>query len=101
MHIHAKDREDFRRGSGAHVACQEQVGELVEFLVLRADGGAPKGFWLPLTILCSHCYIAFPKFKVKKGDADEVALDRASKLSSDRDLVEEFIPYGVWLPVHG
>lgn len=62
---------------------------------------APKG---PLT---APDYFLFtllhflPQFKVKKGDADEVALRRASKLSSDRDLVEEFIACGVWLLVHG
>jgi hypothetical protein len=56
---------------------------------------------LPLSILCSHCYIAFPQFKLKKGDVNEDALRRASKMSSDRDLVEEFIACEVWTLAHG
>jgi hypothetical protein len=56
---------------------------------------------LPPSILCSHYYIAFPKFKLKKGDVNEDALCRASKMSSDRDLVEEFIACGVWPLGHG
>jgi hypothetical protein len=55
---------------------------------------------LPPSILCSHCYIAFPQFKLKKGDVNEDALHRTSKASSRRDLVEVFIAYGVWPPVH-
>jgi hypothetical protein len=50
---------------------------------------------LPLTILCSHCYVAFPQFKVKKGDQNEEALRDTARLSSDRDLVEEFVACGV------
>jgi hypothetical protein len=38
---------------------------------------------------------------VRKGDADEVALKRAAGLSSDRDLVEEFLACGVWPLSHG
>jgi hypothetical protein len=32
---------------------------------------------------------------VKKGDQNEEALRYAAQLSSDRDLVEEFVTYGV------
>jgi succinate dehydrogenase/fumarate reductase-like Fe-S protein len=42
----------------------------------------------PPAILCSHCYVAFPHFKVKKADQNEEALRHAARLSSDRDLVE-------------
>jgi hypothetical protein len=38
----------------------------------------------------------FPQFKVKKGDKNEEALHDAARLSSGRDLVEEFVAYGVW-----
>jgi hypothetical protein len=55
---------------------------------------------LPPSILCSHCYIAFPQFKLKKGDVNEVALRCASKTSSGHDLVEEFIACGVWPLAH-
>jgi hypothetical protein len=55
----------------------------------------------PSSILCSHCYMAFPQFKVKKGDKNEEALWCAVRLSSGRDLVEEFVAYGVWSLAHG
>jgi hypothetical protein len=38
---------------------------------------------------------------VKKGDWDEEALRYVARLSSDRDLVEEFVACGVWPLVHG
>jgi hypothetical protein len=50
---------------------------------------------LPPSILCSHCYVAFPQLKVKKGDRNEEALFDAARLSSDRDKVEEFVSCGV------
>jgi hypothetical protein len=50
---------------------------------------------LPPAILCSHYYVAFPRFEVEKEDEDEGALRYAACLSSGRDLVEEFIAYGV------
>jgi hypothetical protein len=56
---------------------------------------------LPLAILCSHYYMAFPRFEVAKEDEDEGALRYAARLSSGRDLVEEFIAYGVWPLAHG
>jgi hypothetical protein len=69
------------------------------FYVVRGDvEGLPA---LPPTILCSHCYLAFPHFKVKKGDRNEEALRYVARLSSDRDLVEEFVACGVWPLAHG
>jgi hypothetical protein len=47
---------------------------------------------LPAAIMCSHCYVAFPPFEVAE---DEGALRCAAHMSSGRDLVEEFIGYGV------
>jgi hypothetical protein len=55
---------------------------------------------LPPAILCSHCYVVFPRFEVVEEDKDEGALRHAARLSSGRDLVEEFIAYGVWPLVH-
>lgn len=66
-------------------------------MAMKDVEGIPR---LPLTILCSHCYIAFPQFKVRKGDANEDALHCTSKMSSGRDLVEEFIACGVWPLAH-
>jgi hypothetical protein len=56
---------------------------------------------LPPAILCSHCYVAFPQFEVAEEDEDEGALRYAARLSSGRDLVEEFIAYRVWPLAHG
>jgi hypothetical protein len=56
---------------------------------------------LPPAILCSHYYVAFPRFEVAEEDIDEGALRHAAPLSSGRDLVEEFIAYGVWPLAHG
>lgn len=56
---------------------------------------------LPTSIICSHCYVFFPQFKVKKENADEVAFHRVSELSNDQDLVEEFIACRVWPMSHG
>jgi hypothetical protein len=51
---------------------------------------------LPAAVMCSHCYGAFPQFEVAEDDEDEGALRCATGMSSGRDLVEEFIGYGVW-----
>jgi hypothetical protein len=56
---------------------------------------------LPAAIMCSHCYVAFPPFEVAEDDEDEGALRYAARMSSKRDLVEEFIGYGVWPLAHG
>jgi hypothetical protein len=55
------------------------------FYVTLKDAEGVQG--LPPSILCSHCYIAFPQFKLKKGDVTEDALHLASKMRSGRDLV--------------
>jgi hypothetical protein len=56
---------------------------------------------LPPAIMCSHCYVAFPRFEVAEDDEDEGALRYAAHMSSRRNLVEEFIGYGVWPLAHG
>jgi hypothetical protein len=56
---------------------------------------------LPAVVMCSHCYVAFPPFEVAEDDRNEGALRCAARMSSGRDLVEEFIGYGVWPLVHG
>jgi hypothetical protein len=50
---------------------------------------------LPVAIMCSHCYVAFLPFEVAEDDEDEGALRYAARKISGRDLVEEFIGYGV------
>jgi hypothetical protein len=56
---------------------------------------------LPAVIMCSHYYVVFPPFEVAEEDEDEGALRYAVGMSSGRDLVEEFIGYGVWPLAHG
>jgi hypothetical protein len=56
---------------------------------------------MPPSILCLHYYVVFPQFKVKKRDKSEEALRHAAQLSNGRDLVEEFVSYGVWPLAHG
>jgi hypothetical protein len=56
---------------------------------------------LPAAIMCSHCYVAFPQFKVAEDDEDEGALRYAARMSSGCYLVEEFIGYEVWPLAHG
>jgi hypothetical protein len=51
--------------------------------------------------MCSHCDVVFPPFEVAEDDRDEGALRCAARMSSGRDLVEEFIGYGVWPLAHG
>jgi hypothetical protein len=56
---------------------------------------------LPAAIMCSHYYAAYPPFDVAEDDENEGALRIAARTSSGRDLVEEFIGYGVWPLAHG
>jgi hypothetical protein len=56
---------------------------------------------LPVAIMCSHYYVAYPPFEVAEDDENEGALRIAARTSSGRDLVEEFIGYGVWPLAHG
>jgi hypothetical protein len=56
---------------------------------------------LPVTVMCSHYYVAYPQFEVAEDDENEGALRCAARMSSGRDLVEEFIGYGVWPLAHG
>jgi hypothetical protein len=55
---------------------------------------------LPASLMCSHCYVAFPQYDVAEGDSDDEALRSAARMSSGRDVVEEFIGYGVWPLAH-
>jgi hypothetical protein len=56
---------------------------------------------LPVAMMSSHCYVAFLQFEVAEDDEDEGALWCAARMSSGRELVEEFIGYGVWPLAHG
>jgi hypothetical protein len=54
-----------------------------------------------VAVICSHYYAAYPQFEVAEDDENEGALRCAARMSSGRDLVEEFVGYGVWPLAHG
>jgi hypothetical protein len=49
-----------------------------------------------VAVMCSHYYAEYPQFEVAEEDENEGALRCAARMSSGRDLVEEFVGYGVW-----
>jgi hypothetical protein len=76
-------------------------GNWWEFWFYVAEGTVEDHPGLPVAEMCSHYYSAYPRFEVAKEDADEGALRCVAGLSSGRDLVEEFVAYGVWPLAHG
>jgi hypothetical protein len=76
-------------------------GNWHEFWFYVAEGTVEDHPGLPVAEMCSHYYSAYPPFEVAEEDADEGALRCAAGLSSGRDLVEEFVVYGVWPLAHG
>jgi hypothetical protein len=76
-------------------------GNWHEFWFYVAEGTVEDHPGLPVAEMCSHYYSAYPPFEVAEEDADEGALRCAAGLSSGRDLVEEFVAYGVWPLAHG
>jgi hypothetical protein len=76
-------------------------GNWYDYWFYVAEGEVEDLPGLPAAVMCSHCYVAFPPFDVAEEDSDEGALHCAARVSSERDLVEEFIGYGVWPLVHG
>jgi hypothetical protein len=71
-------------------------GNWWEFWFYVAEGAVEDHPGLPVAEMWSHYYLAYPQFEVAEEDADEGALRCAAGLSSGRDLVEEFVAYGVW-----
>jgi hypothetical protein len=71
-------------------------GNWWEFWFYVAEGTIEDHPGLPVAEMCSHYYSVYPQFEVAEEDADEGALRCAAGLSSGRDLVEEFVVYGVW-----
>jgi hypothetical protein len=76
-------------------------GNWHDFWFYVAEGIVENHPGLPVSEMCSHFYSAYPPFEVAEEDADEGALRCAAGLSSGRDLVEEFVAYGVWPLAHG
>jgi hypothetical protein len=76
-------------------------GNWWEFWFYVAEGAVEDHPGLPVAVICSHYYSAYPQFEVAEEDGDEGALRCAARMSSGRDLVEEFVGYGVWPLAHG
>jgi hypothetical protein len=84
------------------VTCaRNKWGNWYEFWFYVAEGMVEDHPGLPVAEMCSHYYSAYPQFEVAEEDADEGALRCEAGLSSGRDLVEEFVAYGVWPLAHG
>jgi hypothetical protein len=71
-------------------------GNWWEFWFYVVEGTVEDHPGLPMAVMCSHYYLAYPQFEVAEEDEDEGALRCAARISSGRDLVEEFVGYGVW-----
>jgi hypothetical protein len=71
-------------------------GHWWEFWFYVAEGTVEDHPGLPVAEMCSHYYSAYPQFEVAEEDENEEALRCAARMSSERDLVEEFVGYGVW-----
>jgi hypothetical protein len=76
-------------------------GNWWDFWFYVSEGAVEDHLGLPVAVMCSHYYVAYPQFEVAEDDEDEGALRCAARMSSGRDLVEEFIGYGVWPLAHG
>jgi hypothetical protein len=76
-------------------------GNWWDFWFYISEGEVEDHPGLPVAVMCSHYYVAYPQFEVAEDDEDEGALRCAARMSSGRDLVEEFIGYGVWPLAHG
>jgi hypothetical protein len=76
-------------------------GNWWEFWFYVSEGTVEDHSGLPVVVMCSHYYVAYPQFEVAEDDADEGALRCAARICSGRDLVEEFVGYGVWPLAHG
>jgi hypothetical protein len=76
-------------------------GNWWDFWFYVSEGTVEDHPGLPVAVMCSHHYTAYPQFEVAEDDEDEGALRCAARMSSGHDLVEEFIGYGVWPLAHG
>jgi hypothetical protein len=76
-------------------------GNWWDFWFYVSEGAVEDHLGLPMAVMCSHYYVAYPQFEVAEDDEDEGALRCAAHMSSGHDLVEEFIGYGVWPLAHG
>jgi hypothetical protein len=76
-------------------------GNWWDFWFYVLEGAVEDHPGLPVAVMCCHHYVAYPQFEVAEDDEDEGALRCPARMSSRRDLVEEFVGYGVWPLAHG
>jgi hypothetical protein len=80
---------------------RNKLGNWWDFWFYVSEGSVKDHPGLPVVVMCSHYYVAYPQFEVAEDDEDEGALRCTARMSSGRDLVEEFVGYGVWPLAHG
>jgi hypothetical protein len=95
VHIYPEDREDLDGSRGVGSLRSNKWGNWWDFWFYVSEGAVEDHPGLPVAIMCSHYYVAYPQFEVAEDDEDEGALRRAARMSSGRDLVEDFVGYGV------
>jgi hypothetical protein len=76
-------------------------GNWWDFWFYVSEGAVEDHPGLPVAVMCSHHYVAYLQFVVAEDDEDEGALRCAARMSSRRDLVEEFVGYKVCPFAHG
>jgi hypothetical protein len=76
-------------------------GNWWDFWFYVSEGAVEDHPGLPVAVMCSYYYVAYPQFEVGEDDENEGAFRCAARMSSGRDLVEEFVGYGVWPLAHG
>jgi hypothetical protein len=76
-------------------------GNWWDFWFYVSEGEVEDHPGLLVAVMCSHYYVVYPQFEVAEDDENEGALRCTARMSSGRDLVEEFIGYGVWPLAHG
>jgi hypothetical protein len=76
-------------------------GNWCDFWFYVSEGEVEDHLGLPVAVMCSHYYVAYPQFEVAEDDEDERALRCAARMSCGRNLVEEFVRYGIWPLAHG
>jgi hypothetical protein len=62
-----------------------------------SEGTVEDHLGLPVAVMCSHYYVAYPQFEVAEDDEDKGALRCAARMSSGRDLRNlSGMGYGPW-----
>jgi hypothetical protein len=101
MHLYTEDWKTSVEVVELVPYARNKWGNWYDYWFYVAEGEVEYLPGLPAAVMCSHYYVAFSPFEVAEDDSDEGSLRCAARMSSGRDLVEEFIGYGVWPLAHG